>query len=172
MHMKSAAMVIAASTLCCGSAYAGAIRYTISYIPKADRTEMDIVANWKPERNGAQLVALPQDYYGSGDLTSYVVRFAGEGGTKVAAGAGPGDRNVSASSSGEITLHYRVSYDPVKVQDISFGPISTAKQAQAFCCQWMLRIGDLTKKQDYDIAVSAPPKGWSLYSSLAPNPRH
>lgn len=141
------------------------IGYEVSIQPKVDRTELEITAKWK---GPAQKIDLPQDYYGVRDIYRSVVSIAGDDGTKVEAGEKPNERMVTPNKDGQVTVRYRLSYDPVAAQSNSFGPITTPSQIQTFLCQWMLRIGNLEEVRSHTIALKNIPKGWRPYTSLAP----
>jgi|GEM_PF-983514 len=146
------------------------IYYTIKPIPANDRTDLEISVHFKVQSDTAIIQNLPQDYYGTPDLYKYVTSFEGLNGCKIKPADKPNQRLVWPNARKEISIKYIISYDPKVMDDMAFGPNVSASHFHVAGCQWLLPIGNISTKRNYQIEMIRPPKGWHFYSSLTSSP--
>ena len=114
--------------------------------PAADRTELDIT--FKFECDTPLVVGLPTDYYGTPDIDKYVTVFEGTLGTTVNDGTKSSEKLIHPNDQGVVTIHYVISYDPIEMDQYSFGPIPSREEieemvnnATAFCSRMERLVG-------------------------------
>lgn len=145
------------------------INYRIKPVPTADRTNLEIFVRFKSEIGKPVNIKLPTDYYGTPDLYRFVTSFQGEGGTIVKAGKTDSERVVEPNPNGEIQLKYLISYDPAAMSG-TYSPNISPKRFHVAGCQWLLQIGDISRKNHLSIEMIDTPQNWQMYSSIDANP--
>lgn len=146
------------------------LEYNVQPIPLADRTDIQITVSISG-LTGPLEIGLPADCYGYPDLHEFVTSITGTDGTTVGEGSAPDHRRIEAAADGVARLSYRMSFDPVALQDYAFAPNTGPGHFHVGGCQWMLRMPGDDAPRPYRISLGAPPEGWTLYSSLAPDAR-
>jgi predicted metalloprotease with PDZ domain len=159
----------AAAALAPNAALAESFQYRLTPIVLADRTDFQVDVRWRA--GGAQAVGMPRDCYGVPDFHRYVTVFEGRGGTHVAPNEGADARSVTPGRDGEISLRYRLSFDPDAMSHFPFGPNTGSTHFHIGGCQWMLRLGADDVEHDYDIRFEGRARGWRYYSSMSADPR-
>ena len=165
----TAAAVVLASGLAVAQSTGADLLYRVRPVVAADRTELDVELAYRAE--APDTVRLPVDCYGSPDLHRSVASFVGVGGTKVAAGADPTRRSVTPGPDGRVRLRYRMSYDPVAMDDYAFSANTSPRHFHVGGCQWMLAVGDPAVSRLNAVEIVDPPAGWRFYSSWGPDGR-
>jgi predicted metalloprotease with PDZ domain len=151
--------------LWCVAGAPASVTYQIAVEPRLDRTDIVVEARWSLQDRGPETVLLPQDNYGSGDLTRFVTELVALGDTTIAREDAELHKARVSADDGGGEVRYRLSFDAEFSRDASFGPISKPTHFQAFFCQWMLRFGEGDEARRYDIEFSRVPDGWNVYST-------
>ncbi len=149
-----------------------ALHYTLRPVPTTDRTELHVSLDFTRPTPDSLTAFLPVDFYSGLPLEQHLTQFEGRNGTTVRPGSAPAERVVTPGPDGKISLDYTLAYDPALFGHVSFGPNIAPDYFHVAGCQWLLRVGNSAQIDHYVIDFADAPAGWSLYSSLALDPRH
>ena len=141
------------------------IHYEITPVITGNRTNLHVFVTFKTDTNPIT-ITLPTDNYGTPDIHNYVTSFKGINNTTIKGSSNVIERIVTPDSNGNIAIEYVISYDPVKVNSSSFGPIVHQDYFSVAGCQWLLHIGEDKKARNYSIQLLNEPTDWVLHSSI------
>ncbi len=140
-----------------------AISYQIKPVPASDRTNLEIAVQFKAENSNAVKVMLPQDCFGMPDIHRFVTKFEGNGGTSVQEEASSAERMVKPDPSGNVSLRYRLSFDPVLMDEYPYAPHTSATHFHLAGCQYLLSVAGLSNGMEF-VAIDNSNRfgnGWS-----------
>lgn len=146
------------------------VYYSIKPISLGDRTNLEISVHFKTHNDTAITVNLPRDYYGVPDLYKYITAMEGRDECKLQTSDKPDQRLVIPNNKNEVSLTYTISYDPKILDDFAFAPNVSPSHFHVAGCQWMLPVGDISLKYNYEIKIIDAPQGWHFYSSISSDP--
>jgi predicted metalloprotease with PDZ domain len=148
--------------------YDSAFHYRLRIIPRKDRTDISVNLKFTVQSDTALRISLLTDYYSVPDLYDYIDSFSANNGCRVLQ-SDKKFKTIKPNEKKEVDITYKISYDPARMDDYSFGPVVTPYSFYLAGCQWMLPIGDIEKINDYDIQFEKVPANWRIYSSLSRN---
>lgn len=139
--------------------------YTIRPRPRPDRTDLEITLRFRGDADGATVLELPRDRYGTPDMHLSVASVEARG-ASVEAGETAAQRVIRHPPSAPVEVTYVISWDPARSEGLAYSPSVSGEHFHFMGPQWIARPEGFEGAIELRVTFSDLPAGWSALSSF------